>query len=660
MEISPTLESFREVVLRDNPFDANRVTPVTDVWADAEDVYREPFDRLRHLCERAHRDRTGLGVMLTGDPGVGKSHLLARLQRQASTDAAPMLVLTLANLQAEPQRIPRALLRGVLDLLSVGWTRQPGAMPLVRVMNGMARYAIRKAIPPRETATEQGTLKLIDDLCRELPSRAAVLDRSLFQVLYRFFKSARRRIDTGDNDGIAHAALRYLRGEAIDDEDAKRLGLSASLDDNHAVALADDEQVKKVFVALAQAARFWGRPIVLALDQVDNLEIEQFRALGRFLHALLDAATNLVVVTCGVRSTLLKWKDDRILQESSWDRVAQEEIALTRLSPTQCPPILVARLEPFIRPFVNLPEVRTRVEKDTLFPLGEAWLRERIEAKLDIRPRDLINWARAGWTQRQNALREKGVDTWLQEWREEAIEVDDDATSKSVDISDLLDVAVANRLETLRQQKKSELEAREWNPEAIADLLHELAKFWIKREGWPYLQSVTRVNVAPQQKPTQHLLFHQRMSATGPDLTLGVACALPPGNSLTGQLRRLASDQTNSDRLLVLYDARDGFQLATKGREYWEKIEAKWKDDVRQMGVEINEHACLAALLSLLKEAGVDLEFVLPDGEARPISRAEAFDSLLRQELFPGSALLGFILRMDPVAQEGAVGAFAS
>ena len=107
-------------------------------------------------------------------------------------------------------------------------------------------------------------------------------------------------------------------------EDARRLGV-APASDQQAVGLADDEQVKKALVALCQAAWFWGRPVVLAFDQVDNLEPAQFRALARFLHALLDAATNLLVVTSGVQATLVQWRQERVVQDSSWDRLAQTQ-----------------------------------------------------------------------------------------------------------------------------------------------------------------------------------------------------------------------------------------------------------------------------------------------------------------------------------------------
>ena len=62
--------------------------------------------------------------------------------------------------------------------------------------------------------------------------------------------------------------------------------------------------------------------------------------------------------------------------------------------------IVQARLQPFQEPFLSLNAVKTLVQKDYLFPLGEVWAEEFFAGKIDVRPRDVINWAREGWRSR--------------------------------------------------------------------------------------------------------------------------------------------------------------------------------------------------------------------------------------------------------------------
>ena len=99
--------------------------------------------------------------------------------------------------------------------------------------------------------------------------------------------------------------------------------------------MADNEQVKQVLVALSRLAAAAGRPFVLAFDQVDNLDDEQFAALARFLEALIDASPNLLAVTAGVQSTLVHWRQTQVIQHSAWDRLAQFEVGLQRLTAEQ-------------------------------------------------------------------------------------------------------------------------------------------------------------------------------------------------------------------------------------------------------------------------------------------------------------------------------------
>ena len=55
------------------------------------------------------------------------------------------------------------------------------------------------------------------------------------------------------------------------------------------------------------------------LEQV-VVESDKIKPLARFLHALLDHASNLLVITSGVKQTLLDYKQEQIIPEAAWDR----------------------------------------------------------------------------------------------------------------------------------------------------------------------------------------------------------------------------------------------------------------------------------------------------------------------------------------------------
>ena len=80
------------------------------------------FDRLFSLAGQANRDGKGVAVVLLGGAGVGKSHLLSRLYRWAIEEVEPdrprACYVYLLNIMADPDRLPRYLLKCVVSLLS--------------------------------------------------------------------------------------------------------------------------------------------------------------------------------------------------------------------------------------------------------------------------------------------------------------------------------------------------------------------------------------------------------------------------------------------------------------------------------------------------------------------------------------------------------------
>ncbi len=77
-------ESLWARVLGGNPFTDNRSNgPAAPTNADVAAVHGGVFQRLIDLATEALQVRRGIGAVLWGEAGIGKSHLLARLGRWA-------------------------------------------------------------------------------------------------------------------------------------------------------------------------------------------------------------------------------------------------------------------------------------------------------------------------------------------------------------------------------------------------------------------------------------------------------------------------------------------------------------------------------------------------------------------------------------------------
>ncbi len=623
-------------VLSANPFTDNRVNGPAPAGADVGDVHRAAFERLTALAREACAARRGVGAVLWGEAGVGKSHLLARLERWAAAEGGAPFVY-LHNLQASPDGLPRSLLKAVVSTLTYGWATRLARTPLYFLAASFAHEAVGYEpgmIPWREVA--RGWLRLVDG---EGLGRAALVDRTAYALLLRFFRSAHAAAK-GHDDGLAALAVRWLSGEYLDPYEARRLRLPPSADPDEPAGLADNQQVKQVLVALARLALAARRPFLLCLDQADNLDDEQMAALARFLEALLDSAPDLLVVTAGVQATLLHWRRAGVIQESAWDRLAQFEVRLQRVTPGEAQRIVAERLRCFFEP------IRDRGEwpRDALFPLGEAWRAEALGGKVDLRPRDVINWAREGFRREQEALAREGGPAWLAAWGRRAPAAPKDEAAAAPDATHTaIDQRVARQLEEHKARRRRE---HPEGPDAdrLAGLVGGLLEQCRALGAEFAITAVERPAMKSGPRPAYDLLLRRRV-AGGEERSWLAFVVTASGQSTTGSLRRLVEAPDPPDRLFLVTDQRQPLALGGKGKEHLAQLRTGRAGEFRH--IELTEADCaeLDALRAVVGMARAgDLEMEVAAGKARPLSEAEVIESLHRQGRYRAAPLLRDLL----------------
>jgi hypothetical protein len=645
---TPTLDDFFERIRSANPFAVNRVGVSTAGTEDAPNIHHRPYARLLELAERARQQRLGVGALLWGEAGIGKSHLLARLGRWAGMDQKQAVFVYLTNLQAQPEQMPRSLLRCVVSILTGGLTARFYRTPLFRLLNA----AIRQALHDEGTRHswhegEAAYRTLVDDLCGASPGQAAVVDRQVYGALFRFFRSAYLARAQSD-DGVAALAARWLAGDALDPDEAGRLGVAVG-SGREPAALTDDEQVKRVLIALAQIASYRQQPLLLGFDQVDNLEPEQFAALARFLHALLDSAANLLVVTAGVRETIARWKERGVIQASTWDRLAEHEIELQRVTVPEARQVVQARLQPFQEAFLSLPPVKDLVQKDYLFPLGEAWAKEFLGDKIEVRPRDVVTWAREGWRRRQEAVEEQGGTAWLARWEGATPPPPPPPPLTEEEIRRLIDEKVDARMQEHRRQR--ELEPQTLPPDAdnLAGLLLALLRRCAEGGRFPALVRVERLPRPRYGPPPAYDLVLRGPGPDGKGSRTGVLCLVVGNrNTMAAFLRRLAEEGEPPERVVLVTDERRPLDPAERGREYLDEVRREYRSRFRHVELTFEEYAGLDALQAAvgLARSG-DLEVELPGGTARRVSEDEVLDSHQRRARYLAQPLLRLLLTGD-------------
>ncbi|HLJ92867.1 MAG TPA: AAA family ATPase [Gemmataceae bacterium] len=622
-----------------NPFIDNRSSGPSAWDIDVANIHAKQFERLVALAREAQAERRGLGVVLWGEAGIGKSHLLARFARWAEQDKNAC-VIYLHNLQARPENLPRALLKSVLSVLTRGQIDRFAATLLFRLANAFMREALQ--YDPARTYSwqdlESGYGQLLDRLSAEEPARAALVDRTVYHVVLNFFTSAYEAREGAEDGSVAGLAVRWLGGDALDPVEARRLGLPPNRPRDEPAALADDQQIKHVLAALCRLASSRRQSFVLCFDQVDNLDTAQAAALARFLAALLDSSANLLVVLSGIQATLLQWHSTKVIQDSAWDRLAQFQIALLRSSVAEGRAIVAARLQRFFQPIAPCETLSRHVQDDPLFPLGKAWTDAFLANKAEVRPRDVLTWAREGWQREQALLRQLGGPAWLERWGMGRLAESTPQSWTPQQIQGAIDSKVAQKVAEQRVQREVEPHTLPPNAANLAGLVGALLEQWLPPDHQVEYLSAPPVG----RRPAYDLIVRQRGQRRGEEPRLGLLfLATASAHSTTAALRRLVQDAHPPQQIILITDERTGLPLGRVGTRHYQELHRRGHQRFQHVQITFAEYAELDALQGTvgLARSG-DLEIDLPGGQPRAVRAEEVIASHERQGRYAAAPIL--------------------
>lgn len=650
--VVPRLDDFLTAVRDTNPFAANRVNEPSPYDVDVPAIHAAEFDRLVALSGQAMRQRSGIGVALLGAAGVGKSHLLSRLYRWANGPAVGgsprACYVYLHNILADPERLPRYLLKYVVSRLSGGGRGPLHQTPLYRFIDRAIRHSLEGAGAKADNAKE------VQDAFRTWFGKSAG-GRDAYEILFQFLRFARpEKANDPTRRRLASEAIAWLSGDEIDPDAARLLGLRA--DGPEPVMLRDDHEVEQVLLALTQLALVSNQPFILCIDQVENLDPNKLTPFTRFLHALLDHASNLLVICSGVKQTLLSYLEGNVIPEAAWDRIAEYKVELKRVSQGDSRKILEARLERFHEPFLEVDEVRRRLHEDTLFPLGRAWLEGQLGEAVEFRARDVLTWARDAWDERQAGASRPGGEEWIRSWPGTDLKVTRGAAQgplTQAEIESSIDGTADRKI--AEQIAQHRLQPGSLPPDAgnLAGLVESLLG-QCQGEGLPYaFRGVERMIKKGGKLPPYDLLVRERREPDGREVTTGVLFVTNVGLSATAALRRLLEDDQPPDhRLLVTDHERRPLKVGAQGFEYYKDLVKLGRERFEHIKIDFEQYAALDALRDVvgLARSG-DLEIEAPRGTIRPVAEAEVIASHHRQDRFRKHPLLRPLLTEDPLPE---------
>lgn len=357
------MASLKQLIQRHvNPFDPTTFKP-GNFWQEQQNrqlevttIHQETLKEIDQLLGQIIADRRTRTLLLAGDSGSGKSHLLGRLKQQFNDKA----FFAYIGPWADSDYLWRHTLRNTVD-------------SLIHVPEGKAESQLLLWLKSLPSLQGRSLVKwvmgerraFINDLRASFPT-GIYNAKEFFGVLY----------DLATKPDLRMLAYDWLRGDDLDDDDLNALRVKQSID--------SEDGAQKILGNFGRIAAST-QPIVLCFDNLDNIPLlangrPDFQSLFNVNSAIHnEKLSNFLVLISIITST---WVQNRaVIQPADIARINQH-LALKPITLDQAQALWVTRLAPLHGEAKPKP-------KTAIAPLTTAWL----EAKFPggkTRPRNTL------------------------------------------------------------------------------------------------------------------------------------------------------------------------------------------------------------------------------------------------------------------------------
>lgn len=628
-----------EVLLTSNPFERNRVSDPSQMSSDVASIHCEPFERLQELATETRRETAqGRGALLLGQAGSGKSHLLARLSNWAAKNQQQAIFVYLHNIQVRPDDMYRYLLKCCVTRLTEDRRNQLQDTLLYRIV----KEAIRQAVQNEHITAfnEQNQEAVFEQLAHCLGD-----DPDVARIIFKFFVGVARSKRPGNSalqeEGgkQAELAVSWLKGCPLDAEDAKVLGIHAR--PGHEAVELQEQQIGEVFRCIAHLAQRSGKPLILCVDQADNMSADRISQLSMVLHGLIDSTPNLLVVIAGVRDILMQRIADSSISSAAADRFQYRRPIDVRLIRKDDARALVhERLHDFVHRLNGLPEqFQPFFLNDELFPLGSEWFTTFCGEGVEFRPRDILASASDRWREIQQAIRMQGGEEWLNSWNK-SLAASDRTPPTAHELCAAIDDVVENKLQEVKSARRLQPGNLPADAGNLLGLVRQLLEQCLNIPEYNY--SITGIAASRRGKHD----FLDVLESAADHLVLNKVAFVVNGskNDTALHLRKLI-DSSAEHRILVTEADRQPLSCGPKGQEYYDALKKLGPTAFTHLKLKFEQYAELDALMAVVGEArSKDLEVEPKPGQIIPVTEEQVIESYHRHDRYRKHPLLSIFL----------------
>jgi Type IV secretory pathway, VirB4 components len=374
--MEPAKEPYCRMLAADHPLSLDRVDSPWTVVPDLPRYNRRAFNFVKHdlgilkrACAAGQRPNSR-GILVLGDAGTGKTHLLMRVASLLSQENPLLFIRRPTNEEAVGQHI----WENILESLSQRFSTDANSPTQLDVL--LARVFARILIDAleiefaenRESEQKQRWIEAlrsdplqIASLLGQGEGRHAALNmfrRRILNHLNAFRPHADQTIArvlvtyclvAADNK--KRILRSWLAGHEIDETEANELGLSrTAVSDDGTLSLASLLQAREHFsmkcIQTLGELSTYHAPLILAFDQLEGLRHSPTltHRFGDTVRELFTMAPNFLVITCAFPSLWSEWFAQK-LDDSAAQRIAQNRVELEAFAPEHGEQLLARHLD---------------------------------------------------------------------------------------------------------------------------------------------------------------------------------------------------------------------------------------------------------------------------------------------------------------------------